>query len=167
MWSLGVGEKGWAEEGAASSLTAISFCKSTANSIVFGGQTYGWFSFENFYQILAWRIPGTGEPGGLPSLGSHKVRHDWSDLAAAAAADYLTEKSQSWVLWLIALKRHHDHWSDVPENVCWELWARSCAKCFLQILSLHLPNSPLRLWLLHGTNEKIKASGGGVNCPRS
>ena len=35
--------------------------------------------------ILAWRIPGMGEPGGLPSLGSHRVGHDWSDLAAAAA----------------------------------------------------------------------------------
>ena len=35
--------------------------------------------------VLAWRIPGTGEPGGLPSLGSHRVRHDWSNLAAAAA----------------------------------------------------------------------------------
>ena len=33
--------------------------------------------------VLAWRIPGTGEPGGLPSLGSHRVGHDWSDLAAA------------------------------------------------------------------------------------
>ena len=33
---------------------------------------------------LAWRIPGTGEPGGLPSTGSHRVRHDRSDLAAAA-----------------------------------------------------------------------------------
>ena len=32
--------------------------------------------------ILAWRIPGTGEPGGLPSMGSHRVEHDWSDLAA-------------------------------------------------------------------------------------
>ena len=32
--------------------------------------------------VLAWRIPGTGEPGGLPSMGSHRVRHDWSDLAA-------------------------------------------------------------------------------------
>ena len=29
------------------------------------------------------RIPGTGEPGGLPSMGSHRVGHDWSDLAAA------------------------------------------------------------------------------------
>ena len=36
--------------------------------------------------FLAWRIPGTGEPGGLPSMGSHRVGHDWRDLAAAAAA---------------------------------------------------------------------------------
>ena len=35
--------------------------------------------------VLAWRIPGTGKPGGLPSVGSHRVGHDWSDLAAAAA----------------------------------------------------------------------------------
>ena len=34
--------------------------------------------------ILAWRIPGTGEPGGPPSTGSHRVGHDWGDLAAAA-----------------------------------------------------------------------------------
>ena len=37
--------------------------------------------------VLAWRIPGTGEPGALPSMGSHRVGHNWSDLAAAAAAD--------------------------------------------------------------------------------
>ena len=36
--------------------------------------------------VLAWRILGTGEPGGLPSMGSHRVGHDWFDLAAAAAA---------------------------------------------------------------------------------
>ena len=35
--------------------------------------------------VLAWRIPGTGEPGGLPSLGSHRIGHDWGDLAAAVA----------------------------------------------------------------------------------
>ena len=34
--------------------------------------------------VLAWRIPGMGEPGGLLSMGSHRVGHDWSDLAAAA-----------------------------------------------------------------------------------
>ena len=33
--------------------------------------------------VLTWRIPGMGEPGGLPSMGSHRVGHDWSDLAAA------------------------------------------------------------------------------------
>ena len=33
---------------------------------------------------LAWRIPGTEEPGGLPSMGSHRVGHEWSNLAAAA-----------------------------------------------------------------------------------
>ena len=42
--------------------------------------------------VLAWRIPGTGEPGGLPSMGSHRVGHDWSDLAAAAS----TPKNAPW-----------------------------------------------------------------------
>ena len=39
--------------------------------------------------VLAWRLPGTGEPGGLQSMGSHRVGHDWSDLAAAAAEEYI------------------------------------------------------------------------------
>ena len=39
--------------------------------------------------VLAWRIPVTGKPGGLRSMGSHRVRLDWSDLAAAAAAESL------------------------------------------------------------------------------
>ena len=38
--------------------------------------------------ILAWRIPGTGEPGGLPSMGLHRVGHDRSDLAAAAGRSW-------------------------------------------------------------------------------
>jgi len=37
-------------------------------------------------QKISWRTPGTGEPGRLPSMGSHRVGHDWSNLAAAAAA---------------------------------------------------------------------------------
>ena len=36
--------------------------------------------------VLAWRTPGMGEPGGLPSVGSHRVGHNLSDLAATAAA---------------------------------------------------------------------------------
>ena len=47
--------------------------------------------------VLAWRIPGMGEPGGLPSMGSHRVGHDWSDLAAAAAAAAAAGKPES--LW--------------------------------------------------------------------
>ena len=42
--------------------------------------------------VLAWRIPGTGEPGGLPSMGSHRgVGHDWSDLAAAACGEVMNK----------------------------------------------------------------------------
>ena len=36
--------------------------------------------------VLAWIIPGTGEPGGLPSMGSHRIGQDWSGLAVAVAA---------------------------------------------------------------------------------
>ena len=46
--------------------------------------------------VLAWRIPEMGEPGGLPSMGSHRVGHNWGDLAAAAAAD-------AWILYNINL----------------------------------------------------------------
>ena len=51
--------------------------------------------------VLAWRIPGMGEPGGLPYMGLHRVGHDWSDLAAAAAwgaefAVLLREEQQNW-----------------------------------------------------------------------
>ena len=41
---------------------------------------------------LAWRIPGTGEPRGLPSTGPHRVGHDWTDIAAAAASRIFTCK---------------------------------------------------------------------------
>ena len=44
--------------------------------------------------VLAWRIPGTGETGGLPSMGLHRVRHDWSDLAVAAT-----------ILWNIVVRK--------------------------------------------------------------
>ena len=47
------------------------------------------------YSVLAWRIPGTGEPGGRLPMGSHRVGHDWSNLAAASA-----EKCSKWYsLW--------------------------------------------------------------------
>ena len=54
--------------------------------------------------VLAWRIPGTEEPRGLPSMGSHRVGHEWSDLlAAAAAASYLNLKIFFWVTSILTL----------------------------------------------------------------
>jgi len=44
--------------------------------------------------VLAWRIPGTEEPGGLPSMGSHRVGHDRRDLAAAAAAAVYLQREE-------------------------------------------------------------------------
>ena len=41
--------------------------------------------------VLGWRIPGTAEPGGLPSMGSHRVGHDWSNLAATAAIVFMSK----------------------------------------------------------------------------
>ena len=55
--------------------------------------------------VLAWRVPGTEEPGGLPSMGSHRVGHDWNDLAAATAA-----VCASWCFW---------YWIDAFELWCW------------------------------------------------
>ena len=47
--------------------------------------------------VLAWRMLGTEEPGGLLSMGSHRVRHDWSDLAAATAVSKLDDsKVEGW-----------------------------------------------------------------------
>ena len=59
--------------------------------------------------ILAWRIPGTAEPGGLPSKGSHGVGHDWSDLAAGPPPALSLHTYAKWTdrvqkLWLICLK---------------------------------------------------------------
>ena len=50
---------------------------------------------ETHSSILAWRIPGTGEPDGLLSVGSHRVGHDWSGLAAAAAATLMIMVSEN------------------------------------------------------------------------
>ena len=63
--------------------------------------------------VLAWRIPGTAEPGRLPSLGSHRVGNDWSDLAAAAelkkqSGQNCHSQEESKETWWI--------------NVTWHLW---------------------------------------------
>ena len=47
--------------------------------------------------VLAWRIPGAGEPGGLPYMGLHRVGHDCSDLAAAAATAWVRISAEKLV----------------------------------------------------------------------
>ena len=53
--------------------------------------------------VLAWRIPGMGEPGGLPSMGSHRVGHDWSDLAAAGLSFLIGKEIWARWSWLIPI----------------------------------------------------------------
>ena len=78
--------------------------------------------------VLAWRIPGTGEPGGLPSMGSHRVRHDWSDLAAEIRSIVFLcingEKAKgikiSWGK--LSISRSHLFWGKALRQL-FELWA--------------------------------------------
>ena len=72
---------------------------------------------------LAWRIPGMGEPGGLPSLGLHGVGHDWSDLAAAAAWLIHVELWQKTTKFckeiILQLKKLYFHMSGVISLFFW------------------------------------------------
>ena len=88
--------------------------------------------------ILAWRIPGMREHGGLPSMQSHRVGHDWSDLAVAAAGcqDEWTGGSSKKLastggegmsrLWCCP-KYHfsHKHWARYPETTMSQSWCQS------------------------------------------
>ena len=65
--------------------------------------------------VLAWRIPGMAEPGGLPSMGSHRVGHDWSDLAAAAATQ-VTFAFYRYVKMRV--------WSEASDHL--HMWMNSC-----------------------------------------
>ena len=71
---------------------------------------------ETHSSVLAWRIPGMAEPGGLPSMVSHRVGHDWSDLAACtpyvAALLVLWEDKSSFIM------------CEVPRHLRW--WCVSC-----------------------------------------
>ena len=60
-----------------------TWSRTTCSKTIFALVDFDVLSF-----FLAWRIPGMAEPGGLLSLGSHRVGHDWSNLAVAAAIQY-------------------------------------------------------------------------------
>ena len=117
--------------------------------------------------ILAWRIPGMAEPGGLPSMGSHRVGHDWSDLALAGNKEHKphwpSELGDQWqplgsshkkpghqirvhitlqeilALWSMAEGQHED--SAHTWGLCRGLqWTLTCV-CFIRSLPFRTPLS--------------------------
>ena len=78
--------------------------------------------------VLAWRIPGMGEPGKLPSMGSHRVGHDWSDLAGLHRIIQLQLLQRYWLghrlgllwYWMVALETNRDH------SVTFEIASKYC-----------------------------------------
>ena len=94
--------------------------------------------------VLAWRIPGTGEPGGLPPMGSHRVGHDWSDLAAATGRKWKTADClnlcpsifslESWnsskcVLSLTTRETLQLFWQTIPLHTKWQKRVETPEKC--------------------------------------
>ena len=91
--------------------------------------------------VLAWRIPGTAEPGGLPSMGSHRVGHDWSDLAAAAAST-IVNKYLKYIFYNMVLNFQH--------NLCGFIIKRLIKSTEITILmdipkSLHMVTAAMKL----------------------
>ena len=93
--------------------------------------------------VLAWRILGTAEPGGLPSMGSHRVAHDWSDLAAAA--DYCLISDSS--LLISKIKVMHMQFRKSKDFVKWP--QNTVVLCFLlRFPSQNQPPHLLKLIIL-------------------
>ena len=108
-------------------------------------------------RVLAWRIPGTGEPGGLPSMGSHRVGHNRSDLAAAVAAGHVSDihghvQAQTCV-----------HTSDlVSEGTCLAHTASSasgCASVYFTVLCCVVCSSSASLFQGQVSGRGVKAAG--------
>ena len=115
--------------------------------------------------VLAWRIPGTGEPGGLPSMGSHRVGHDWSDLAAAAAGmtvhhctvlnDYTHTNTYTHTLYIT--KQKQTHWIFGGEKrlnlIFFPDVSESVTNGKFTLLGLLLSNIFIRALVLSGSNQ--------------
>ena len=114
--------------------------------------------------VLAWRIPGTREPGGLPSMGSHRVGHDWSDLAAAAAAArlviaFLPRSKHLLISWLWSqLQRQEEKYGVISETPCPRAAAaKSLQSCWTDSVRPHR-RQPSRLphpWDSPGKNTGV------------
>ena len=108
--------------------------------------------------VLAWRIPGTGEPGGLLSMGPHRVGHDWSDLAAASyQSECPSSKNPQTTIW------RGRGGKETLRDCCWEcklvqpLW-RTVWK-FLRKLKRGLPYDTAILLLVYIPWENHNSKG--------
>ena len=133
--------------------------------------------------VLAWRIPGTGEPGGLPSMESHRVGHDWSDSAAAKNVHSLWEInliSRTDIQRACTWQRGSSDWlgfnSNCMESVLIDWWlldyyplsffkmksfSSSCIYCWRNIwLEAVLLRSDAASWRLTKTGSKVIKSSG-------
>ena len=109
--------------------------------------------------VLAWRIPGTGEPGGLPSMGSHRVGHDWIDLAARdgkASAYNVGDLVQS-LGWEDSLEKAMATHSS---TLAWKIpWAEDRSR--LQSMGSQRVGHDWATSFLHFTNSNIKEVTSG------
>ena len=122
---------------------------------------HGWGQCLHSSSILAWKIPGTGKPCGLPSMGSHRVGHDWSDLAVAAAYFALLSWDevssslliyQSSIIWLLHSK---NYLKIVNGTLSWF----SLGNCFI-IKKKKIPSViSVRLWPAWEGEKILFASG--------
>ena len=96
--------------------------------------------------VLAWRIPGTGEPGGLLSMGWHRVGHDWSDLAAVAV-DYCPCNISKDCTTDVCV--HHGH-PTVRIHLVYSGWSNHCVvSWFLNFRHLDTTSEVLSYWHLY------------------
>ena len=111
--------------------------------------SYIWYlqkAMATHSSVLAWRIPGMGEPGGRPSMASHGVGHDWSDLAASG-------QYEGAGFWLITTMSSGPH--TIGEQQVLRLWDspdNTSDGCFSHI---HLPSFHLHLLLFFSLNKPI------------
>ena len=102
--------------------------------------------------VLAWRIPGTGEPGGLPSMRSHRVGHDWRDLAAAAA--YVSRAP----FWQGPCQNAYNY---EELGLHWASWTVSCDLFFARLLiNVFMGGKPWTCFHYKYTNCQQGCQGG-------
>ena len=119
--------------------------------------------------VLAWRIPEMGEPGGLPSMGSYRVGHDWSNLAAAAAVlpnKFLSYLKSHFNVFIF----HNNNKKNQNANVCCMLISHSETKfhCIndFQFSSSSFPRQMEKSpsWNLELNSQRIVSLLSDVKC---